>query len=292
MHFEDATVDAMPRHAPEKDGEYAVYARLPFLGGVEMMRARFVTHTFSRHFHEEYAMGCIERGAMGFRYLGQNMTAPRGQMNLVVPGEAHDGHAAVEEGWTYRMFYVRPEGLAEAAKALGPGRGFPHFTMGVINDPVLAACVRRTHRILENPKVSSLEKETRLTWLLSNWISRHAADGPSWPLLRPEHGAAAKAREYIDAMYAGDIRLDDLAKAAGLSPFHLARVFEKHYGVPPHAYLIQTRVDRAKTMLCGKARLADIAAETGFADQSHLTRQFKRRFGITPGTYRKIVQNS
>ena len=104
---------------------------LPFLGGVDMLHARFVTQTFSKHFHEGFAVGCIESGAMRFNYRGESVVAAKGQVNLVVPGEAHDGHGADREGWAYRMFYLRPEALLDAAGALMtrtgpapfPGRG-------------------------------------------------------------------------------------------------------------------------------------------------------------------------
>ncbi len=122
--------------------------------------------------------------------------------------------------------------------------------------------------------------------------TRHADQRRPWPKIRPERGAARLARDYIAAHADRDIPLFDLAKAVNASPFHLVRLFTREYGLPPHAFLTQVRLDRAKELLAGKARLADVAAETGFADQSHLTRLFKRRFGLTPGRFRKIVQNT
>lgn len=280
--------DKKRSEAPER----AEYAALPFLGGVEMLSASFVTHSFSRHFHEGYAIGRILRGAMRFRYLGENLVAPAGEVNLVVPGEAHDGQAADATGWSYRMFYVKPEALFEASKALSPKPFLPDFRMGVIHDPTLAACVAATHEKLSSPDVSLLEKETRLLWLLAEWISRHADQRRPWPKIRPERGAARLTRDYIMAHMGRDIPLEELAGAANLSPFHLVRLFTREYGLPPHAFLTQVRLDRAKELLSGATRLADVAAETGFADQSHLTRLFKRRFGLTPGRFRKIVQNT
>ena len=79
------------------------------------------------------------------------MVAAKGQVNLVVPGEAHDGHGADSEGWAYRMFYLKPEALMEAAGALVARPDFPHFRMGVIDDPALAGCVASTHRLPGKP---------------------------------------------------------------------------------------------------------------------------------------------
>ncbi|MBU4192847.1 MAG: AraC family transcriptional regulator [Pseudodesulfovibrio sp.] len=265
---------------------------LPILGGVELLHARYVTQIFSRHFHDGYAVGCIEQGAMRFRYQGQNLVASGGQVNLVVPGEAHDGHGAAPDGWAYRMFYLRPETLAEVAGALMTRPGLPDFRMGVIDDPVLAAAISRTHRLLESPDTSTLEKETRLMAMLAGWISRWAEERGRLAGPGREHRAVARAREIIQAGYGGDLSLAGLAREAGLSPFHLVRVFERETGVTPHAYLTQVRVQRARQRLAGAERIADIAVECGFADQAHLTRLFKRQTGMTPGNFRKNLQNS
>jgi AraC-like DNA-binding protein len=271
--------------------ETASLSTLPFLGGVDMLRARFITQSFSRHFHEGFAIGCIEHGAMRFRYLGETLVAPKGQVNLVVPGEVHDGHGATDEGWAYRMFYLKPEALVEAATELMPSPNIPHFRMGVINNPALAECISRTHRLLESPTASAIAKETNLLWLLTSWIANYADERGSWPDTGNEHLAVTRARDTLQDRFSEDVSLTDLAHLTGLSPFHLVRVFKKHMGITPHAYLIQTRVERAKLHLNGARRIADIAADCGFSDQAHLTRSFKRQLGVTPGNYRKNIQN-
>lgn len=265
---------------------------LPFLGGVTMLRARFVTHSFSRHFHDGFAVGCIEDGAMRFRYLGETVVAPKGQVNLVVPGEPHDGHGATETGWAYRMFYLPTEAMMEAAGAIMAKPNLPNFRTGVIDDPELATCISRAHALLESNETSAIEKETRLLWLLTNWIARHADERGEWPRRGNEHRAVNRAREIIQDRFGEDISLTELSHHAGLSPFHLIRVFEKQLGVTPHGYLTQVRVERAREKLSETDRIADIAAACGFSDQAHLTRLFKRQTGITPGKYRKILQNT
>ncbi len=276
-----------------KSQETASYRKVPFIGGsVEMLRAHYVTQTFSRHFHEEYAVGFIEQGAMGFRYRGADLVASRGTINLVVPGEAHDGHAATQGGWVYRMFYLPPEVLQLAARELRPDAGQPHFRKGVLEDGALGRAIRETHMILEQGNASSLEQQTRLLRLLVNWINRHGEERPGWPGLGNEHRAVRLAREYMQDNPAEDVGLDTLARLGNLSPFHFLRVFERDLGITPHAYLMQARVNRAKKLLAGSLRLADVAAECGFSDQSHLTRLFRRQFGITPGKYRNFIQNT
>jgi len=89
--------------------------------------------------------------------------------------------------------------------------------------------------------------------------------------------------------------LDELAELAGCSPFALIRAYRRHVGMPPHAFLTQCRIDRARALLAGGADVAATAFEVGFADQAHLSRQFRRHTGVPPGRYareRRIVQES
>jgi AraC family transcriptional regulator len=101
--------------------------------------------------------------------------------------------------------------------------------------------------------------------------------------------AVSDAVAFIHANYARELPLSDLAEAVRVSPFHLARLFKRSLGVSPHQYLIQVRVNSARWLLwagSGERSLADVAAAVGFADQSHLTRHFKRLTGVTPRQFR------
>ena len=88
------------------------------LGPVNLMHARYVTQVFAPHFHEGYCLGVIERGALGFRYMGKHVVAPAGAVNLAMPGEVHTGQAADEGGWTYRMFYLNADLMVSVASQI------------------------------------------------------------------------------------------------------------------------------------------------------------------------------
>jgi AraC family transcriptional regulator len=101
----------------------------------------------------------------------------------------------------------------------------------------------------------------------------------------PHPRAVAEAVRFIQENYSRDVALSDIAEAVHLSPFHVARLFKQGLGVSPHQYLIQVRVNSARSLLSagsGERSLAEVASAVGFADQSHLTRHFKRVFGLTP----------
>ncbi len=264
--------------------------RMPHLN-MELLRARYITQSFSRHSHEQYAIGVIETGALEFYYRGENVIAPQGNINLCIPGEVHTGHAAGEKGWTYRMFYFDPHLLQQIAVETGRRpHDVPFFRTGVIQDPQLAAAIRRLHIAFETQDTPLLEQESRLLWILAQMIIRHADDPPRSQPATKEPQVVARIKAFIQANYARNFSIDELAQLTFLNPYHLIHVFSKTTGLPPHGYLRQVRVHRAKERLARGESIAQTAQATGFTDQSHLNRWFKRLLGITPGQYRNSVQ--
>ena len=270
--------------------ETAILTRPSCLPGLELLHASYRRQTFSRHCHDGYALGVIEDGALAFRYLHRDHVAGAGEINLVVPGECHDGRPAGTEGWTYRMLYLSPELVRDAARELE--LGLPDFRAGVLRDSGLATAIRTAHIHLADPVACILEKESHLLLLLTRWIHDHAERRGKLGRKGPERTAVKRAMEFLRAHSAEALRLESIAAAASLSPFHMLRVFTEATGQTPHAFLTQLRVDRARALLVSPMPLVRVAAECGFADQSHLTRLFRRQYGVTPGHYRKIVQNN
>ncbi|HEY2852030.1 MAG TPA: AraC family transcriptional regulator [Gemmatimonadaceae bacterium] len=97
-------------------------------------------------------------------------------------------------------------------------------------------------------------------------------------------GVRRRILELMEAQATGPLTIDVLAREAGLSPAHFARSFKESVGSAPHQHLLALRLDRARRLLdTPDVALSDVAFRTGFADQAHFTRFFKRRFGVTPG---------
>ena len=267
--------------------EKAKFWRDAQLKNLELLRATYVTHTFAPHFHEGFAIGVIQAGVETFSYRKKQYFSAPGALVLINPGEIHTGEAAVAEGWTYRMLYPDAAILQQAASEVaGPQRDVPFFPAPVVYDAPMAQLMLKLHLALEDEAASVLERESLLLWTLGQLIVRHADDRPASQRLQVERAAVQAARDYLDAHYAGDVSLDTLAAQVNLSPFYLLRVFKQEMGLSPHAYLTQTRIWRARKLLLAGFPIADVAAQTGFADQSHLTRRFKRIVGVTPGQYR------
>ena len=276
---------------PFKAQEQTKFWQAGDIGDLDLLRATYITHTFSRHTHQGYAIGVIERGAETFYYRGQIHIAPAGTVVVINPDEVHTGQAVDESGWTYRMLY--PEiSLVQQAAAQVPSltEAIPNFPNPVIQDPYLADRIRNLHIVLETSE-SQLERESYFISTLAELIIRHADSGLRSASFKVVHNPVRQARDYMKAYYADRISLNRLAAVANLSPYHFIRIFQAAVGLPPHAYLNQIRIERAKELLSQGGSIAQIAAATGFSDQSHLSKRFKRIVGVTPGQYRNNVQD-
>jgi AraC-like DNA-binding protein len=255
------------------------------------MHAGFRGHVYHRHSHDTYSLGVTESGAQAFTCRGAGHVSTAGLVMAFNPDDPHDGHAASGDGFTYRMIHLAPALLTGLLSDLdGAAAGMPLFAAPVITDPALAAALHRLHRSLTGP-ASPLERSERLATVTALAV-RHAADrprdqwrtGPAGLTARDRAAAAERVRAFLRDGDAG-ATLADVAAVAGCSRFAAYRAFRSQYGLSPSEYQRQLRLRAARRALAGGAAVAETAAATGFADQAHLTRWFRRCYGVTPGAY-------
>ncbi len=200
-----------------------------------------------------------------------------GDLITVNPGEVHDG-APIGESRTWAMLYLAPERMKAIASDLREGnRGNMEFGNPVMRDRRAA-----DHFVTVYAALTAGESEAadeRLILLVVGLLQ----DAPVLPRVTRPSLANAKAR--IDDDPAAHHPLDELAQEAGAGRFQTLRGFARLTGLTPHAYVVQRRLDVARSMIRHGAALADAASAAGFADQSHFHRSFTRRYGLTPGTY-------
>lgn len=259
--------------------DVAHYWRHPNVPGVDLMRARFTRHGFARHSHETFALGVVRTGVEGMLVGGARHVVSAGGVVLLNPDVVHTGGPVDELGFAYRVFYPTVDAVAAAT-----GCRDPWFTRPVADDPAAGAVIARAHVAAES--ADRLASESLLTAALSLLWRRY---GGGRPATEPPGGAreVAAARDVLHARLVDPPSLDELAHMAGTSRFALLRAFRARYGLPPHAYLNQVRVRRARAMLDDGVPPATVAAAVGFADQSHLSRHFRRLVGLAPGAYQR-----
>ncbi len=237
---------------------------------------------FPRHAHETYGVGRIRRGGQRSWSAAGLVEAGPGDLIMVNPGEVHDGAPLDARGRCWQMLYLEPALVqAVAAEVLPAARREP-LLRPVARDAPLAAAFERWQARLD-AGASALACEEAQVALLATLLARQA--GVALP--RAAAPSIARARQRIDDDPADDPGLAALADESGLSRFQLLRAFARELGLTPHAYLVQRRLALARGLIDGGASLADAAAHAGFADQSHLTRVFRRCLGYTPAAYAK-----
>jgi AraC-like DNA-binding protein len=258
----------------------------PMFNNIELLQATYITHTFAPHMHEDYAIGVIDAGANRFRYRGSTYIAPQGSIVIIHPSEMHTGAAQLEEGLTYRMLYPAASLLQQARKAIidRSDSELPFFSSPVIYDSALAQLISHLHTTLTTPS-NTLEHESNLLGTLTQLIMRHAQTRPLPVMIKPERTKIQQVRTYLEDHATENVTLEQLSSVANMSPFHLLRVFRSVVGLPPHSYLTNIRISQAKLLIAAGMPLTAVAGTVGFADQSHLTKQFKSLIGVTPGQY-------
>ncbi|MDF2152720.1 AraC family transcriptional regulator [Vibrio sp. CAU 1672] len=271
----------------KKDKEIAKFQIARELGGLELLDAKYEKQNFSRHSHEGYTIGVIEKGAQRFFRTNGNHIAPQDSIILVNADEVHNGHSATEGGWEYKAMYPLPEQFRQLAADLNtPNIALPYFPQPVVHDPELASQLRLVFDTLANSD-NRLLRETLVYGTLIKLAGKHSTARSTPASQSAAQRQTSLVKEFLDDFPQADVSLEELAKLAGLSPFHLLREFQKQFGFPPHAYQIQQRLRMGKTLLKAGHKLLDVAQECGFYDQSHFTRHFKKAMGVTPGQYRR-----
>ena len=269
----------------------ARYWRSPLVPDADMVTAEYYDHEFAPHWHDAYTVPVIEAGAECYDYRGSRYVAEAGSVPVINPGELHTGARAVDAGWRYRVFYLPVPFVENLAREMsGRATAAPWFAAGIIRDTDLARRLVAAHRALERAgqaaSADPLAAETALVDAVSTLLARHALERPSPAPLAADavRVATMKARLADDLL--GPVTLAELARTVGLSMFHAARLFTRETGLAPHAWRNQLRIARALPALRAGTSIAHVAAASGFTDQSHFTRHFKRAFGVAPGRWR------
>src|SRR5215208_4204725 len=236
----------------------------------------------------EYVFGLVTGQLMRSRRRGERRLVRPGQLVAWDPSQAHAGTAVDGRPWTSRVMIVEIADIAGLASddetALPPDVAFPQ---PVITDAQLAGRFARLHAALRTPS-TRLGHDERLAEWLRAMLERAGAVRPQrTSISRGDDRALRLAIDHLGDRLAYDVSLDELAAAAGIGKSRLIRLFRQRTGLPPHALQIAQRLRVARRRLEAGERIADVAAATGFADQSHLHRHFRRSLGFTPGEYRR-----
>ncbi|HEY0817360.1 MAG TPA: AraC family transcriptional regulator [Rhizobacter sp.] len=256
--------------------------------GVHLTHIESARH-FPRHWHDTFGIGLIDEGAHRSASGRGTVTAYSGHLISTNPGEVHDGQPLGAPTRRWRMAYMDTAAL-QASTLLpdeAPATGLA-LARPVFDDPLLRQALQRLFGMLlhATDAPDPMARDEAWAGVCARLLARHAYQAPPRPSLSP---ALGRVRERLADELADAPSLADLAALAGLSRYQVLRHFAEAHGMPPHAWLRQRRVERARALIARGTSLAEAASTCGFADQAHMTRSFVQQLGFTPGAWQRAA---
>jgi AraC-like DNA-binding protein len=257
------------------------------LTGLSLLRADFTTHEYPPHTHDALVVAVTEQGGSIVKSRGLIEEATPATLFVFNPAEPHAGWMGTSRRWQYRSMYLTQMALDRVARGLGIEK-VPYFTYNTFTDRDLIDAFLAMHVAIEQGRDAFEERELLID-TFGRLFRRHGSGGSSIELAPRDRAMLERVRERMNAEYASDLRLEDLAADVGLTIFQLIGLFKRTVGMTPHAYFTQVRLNVACKRLRRSQAIAEVATEVGFYDQSALSKHFKRCYGITPLQFAKAA---
>ncbi len=257
--------------------------RLPF---VELRRTSKSAESYKPHVHGELLIGAVTSGSTQLKVGTEHFELTKGELALINPGQVHSCNPREKEMRSYCMLFLDPDWCLTLQQDLFGRQGaFLPLSPSLLQDSELHTTYLNLSELLR-AAAPILEKEEALTTfvgdLFERYCDRKPRQLPAAPRLLIDEIRTTLTRDLTQ-----NLSLSDLAAAFGMNPFHLLRLFKGEVGLPPHTFLLNARIERAKELLRANQPPARVAQETGFSDQSHFHRTFRAIVSATPGEYQK-----
>jgi AraC-like DNA-binding protein len=268
---------------PEKAPRFWRDDALPFIEARAIADGREVC--YSRHSHAHFSIGAITAGRSIYVHEHAQFEVAAGTVVLMNPGDVHACNPIDDQPWSYLMLYVETPWLTDLQHQLGFSAEleFHRFSTTHLNDPRLFRDLQGLYDTLVDEQQDALRKHSAAVEFFSDLQGRL---NPAEQALREPNFKLERAAEFIREHCTDLLSLEDICTAAQLSPSYLIRAFKQHYGMTPHAFVVNQRIQFARERLRSGQLIADVALEAGFADQAHFQRAFKQHLAATPGQYR------
>lgn len=253
---------------------------------IEAYRFKGVMQKFPNHFHEHYVIGFIENGQRRLSYQNQEYIVGTGDILLFNPRDSHNCEQIDGRTLDYRCLNINPEIMAKVVSEITGRAYLPQFTTPVAYRSEAVDLLQELHQMMMEER-EDFEKEERFYFLIEQLINTYA-EPASPPDPDPVNAGIDEICRYLDNNYNQPVTLDDLSTRSGMNKYSLLRAFTRIKGITPYCYLENIRINAAKKLLEAGIEPIQAAMATGFSDQSHFTKFFKRFIGLTPGQYRDI----
>lgn len=257
---------------------------LPFIEARSVEDGRKVC--YAKHAHDTFSIGAIMGGSSTYLNGTALQRIGAGAVVVINPEQVHACNPIDDRPWSYLMFYVDAAWLGEIQRAQTAGRGqsFRAYSTTMTTQRHLHGGLVGLFGVLTDDDADPLQKESAALGFFS---MLHSALSSNVMAMTHENPKLARAADYIREHFARALKLEEICAAADLSPSYLIRAFKARYGMTPHAYLVNRRIEFSRAQLRRGRPIAEVAVDAGFADQAHLQRAFRQFTAATPLQYRR-----
>lgn len=246
---------------------------------------------YAPHSHVHWSLGAVTAGRSTFRYRDTTYQISAGDLVMMNPHWVHACNPIENQPWAYLMLYVDTAWLSNLRYQLGllDAPDWQDIATAVLTQPELYAAYCDMASCLLDERQAIDDKQAVLTDYLSSFMPALAHAPPA--ALPEASSTLEQVAVYLRNNCTADISLESLCQQSGYSAGHLIRAFKQQYGLTPHAYLINQRIQMGQQALKQGQPIVEAALNAGFNDQPHFQRTFKRLVAATPNQYRYPLLN-
>lgn len=264
-------------------------SRMPYLELRSVADGRKVH--YAPHSHIQWSIGAITEGRSTFIYQGNQFTVSAGDLVIMNPNWVHACNPISNNPWSYLMLYVDIDWLTKLRYETGAIDTpiWKDILTPIISDYDWYTGYCQMVECLFSPNRRLLEKQTAVVTYLTALMHQLAEQ-----VVVPQANTPRKLQaiaDYLKAHAFDEVSLDILCKHSDYSPGHLIRSFKNHFGLTPHQYLINYRIQCGQRELKLGKPIAEVAFNAGFSDQPHFQRIFKKLVAATPKQYQEVLLN-
>lgn len=248
-------------------------------GNIDIKNCSNYIHSSKAHFHNEVSIALVESG-ISRTEIGDGVYEITEDTFLIIPpGVVHKCNPYDYSNWNFRMLYISPSWFESSFNIKEKQIRFSYVKL---NKAVSLKIIKLLDNIEKN--IIDVEKESNLIDSISLLLDDKNTNKDIPKIIYQSQ--LDKTKKFLDDNYLSPITLDNLVHVSGISKYYLIRQFENSYGLSPHKYITNLRVNHSKALLKTSMDFASIALESGFYDQSHFTKCFKEYTGVTPKKYK------